>query len=145
MAYTVRVDVADAERELYSGAGRFVVAPAEQGDIGVYPRHAPLLARLRPGLVRIVPPEGEDRLIAISGGFIEVQRHAVTVLADVGVRAAETDEAHAARARAAAERRLSRARAGSTDYEAAKRDLQMFTVLLRAIEDLARHRRGQAS
>jgi len=104
MAMTMHVDVVSSEREIYSGAVEEVYAPAEMGEVGILPRHAPMVTRLKAGEVR-VKPEGEQEMesIFVSGGILEVQPHVVTVLADTGMRAADIDEAAAKEAKQRAE------------------------------------------
>jgi F-type H+-transporting ATPase subunit epsilon len=92
MAMTMHVDVVSAEESLFSGLAEFVVVPAEQGDIGIYPRHAPLMAALRPGSVRIQSPgQREEILIYVSGGLLEIQPHTVSVLSDTAIRSHDLD------------------------------------------------------
>jgi len=104
MATTVHVDVVSAEELLYSGEAEFVVAPGESGELGIYPRHTPLITRIKPGAVRIKPADGgEEQLIFVNGGIIEVQPKLITVLADTAIRGHDLDEAKAAEALRAAE------------------------------------------
>ena len=86
MATTVHVDVVSAEQLLYSGEAEFVVAPGEAGELGIYPRHTPLLTRLKPGSVRIQHDGGEEELIYVSGGMLEVQPDGITILSDTAIR-----------------------------------------------------------
>jgi F-type H+-transporting ATPase subunit epsilon len=103
MAATIRVDVVSAEEQIFSGDAEFVVLPGVMGELGIYPRHAPLLTQIRPGAVRIkVPGQAEDELVFVHGGFLEVQPHLVTVLADTAIRAKDLDEVKANEARKAA-------------------------------------------
>jgi F-type H+-transporting ATPase subunit epsilon len=97
MASTVHVDVVSAEQLLYSGEAEFVVAPGEAGELGIYPRHTPLLTRLKPGAVRI-QSGGAEELIFVSGGILEVQPDGITVLSDTAVRGHDLDEARATEA-----------------------------------------------
>jgi F-type H+-transporting ATPase subunit epsilon len=93
---TIHVDVVSAELSLFSGEAEFVVAPAASGEIGILPKHAPLMAQLRPGSVRIkVPGQAEEELIFVTGGVIEVQPDVVTVLSDTAIRGHDLDEARA--------------------------------------------------
>lgn len=101
MALTVHVDVVSAEKELFSGLAQMVVATAELGEVGILPGHSPLLARLKPGQVRIQVSDTEMQVFYISGGLLEVQPHLVTVLAEYAENAADLDEAAAIRAREA--------------------------------------------
>ena len=96
MAKTLHVDIVSAEQAIFSGAAEMVIAPAEGGELGIMPEHAPLLARIKPGTVRIIPGGGaEEEVIYVSGGLMEVQPDRVTVLADTSVRAHDLDEAKA--------------------------------------------------
>src|ERR1044072_7792652 len=103
-AATIHVDVVSAEESIYSGEAEFVVLPGEGGELGIYPRHTPLMTRIRPGQVRIKPADGgEEELIFVAGGILEVQPRAITVLADTAIRGAELDEAKALEAKRQAE------------------------------------------
>jgi F-type H+-transporting ATPase subunit epsilon len=106
MANTIHVDIVSAEGEIFSGAAKMVFLPAAEGEIGVAPRHAPLLALLKAGEVRVQPPEGDEQSFYVGGGALEVQPTKVTVLADTAARAADLDEAAALAARARAEEAL---------------------------------------
>jgi F-type H+-transporting ATPase subunit epsilon len=104
MGITMHVEVASVEEQIYSGPAEFLVAPGVDGELGIYPRHAPLLTRIKPGSLRIkVPLKAEDELVYVSGGILEVQPNQVTVLADTAVRAHDLDEAKALEAKKAAE------------------------------------------
>ena len=104
MAATIHVDVVSAEESIFSGEAEFVVLPGEAGELGVYPRHTPLITRIKPGAVRIVPAGGgEEQLIFVNGGIIEIQPNVITVLADTAIRGHDLDEAKAAEALRAAE------------------------------------------
>jgi len=99
MANTIHVDVVSAEEEIFSGDAEFVVLPGEVGELGIYPRHAPLITRIKPGSVRIkVPGEAEEQLIFVAGGILEVQPSLITVLADTAIRGRDLDEAKATEA-----------------------------------------------
>jgi len=103
MTPTIHVDVVSAEEQIFSGEAEFVVLPGIAGELGIYPRHAPLLTQIKPGAVRIkLPGQAEDELVFVQGGFLEVQPHLVTVLADTAVRAKDLDEVKAADAKRAA-------------------------------------------
>jgi F-type H+-transporting ATPase subunit epsilon len=96
MANTIHVDVVSAEEAIYSGEAEFVVLPGEAGELGIYPRHVPLITRIRPGAVRIKPAGGgEEQLIFVAGGILEVQPKVITVLADTAIRGKDLDEAKA--------------------------------------------------
>lgn len=104
MAQTMQVDVVSAEEQIFSGAAEFVVLPGEAGELGVYPRHAPLITRIKPGTVRIrVPNQSDEELIFVAGGVLEVQPNMVTVLADTAIRGHDLDEAKALEAQKNAE------------------------------------------
>ncbi|MEO8143291.1 MAG: F0F1 ATP synthase subunit epsilon [Betaproteobacteria bacterium] len=92
---TIHVDVVSAEASIFSGEAEFVVLPGEAGELGIYPRHAPLITRIRPGAVRIQKPGGEEELIFVAGGILEVQPKLITVLADTAIRGHDLDEAKA--------------------------------------------------
>ena len=98
-AHTLHVDVVSAEEQIYSGEAEFVVLPGEAGELGIYPRHTPLITRIKPGAVRIkVPGQAEEELVFVAGGVLEVQPKVVTVLADTAIRGADLDEAKATEA-----------------------------------------------
>jgi F-type H+-transporting ATPase subunit epsilon len=99
VAATIHVDVVSAEESIFSGEAEFVVLPGEAGELGIYPRHTPLITRIKPGTVEITPPGGgEKQLIFVAGGILEVQPKVVTVLADTAIRGADLDEAKASEA-----------------------------------------------
>ncbi|MNC84904.1 ATP synthase epsilon chain [compost metagenome] len=98
-AATIHIDVVSAEESIYSGEAEFVVLPGESGELGIYPRHVPLITRIKPGAVRIKPAgSGEEELIFVQGGILEVQPKVITVLADTAIRGADLDEAKASEA-----------------------------------------------
>ena len=104
MAATFHVDVVSAEEQIFSGEAEFVVLPGEVGELGVYPRHTPLITRIKPGTVRIrVPDQAQEEVIFVAGGILEVQPSMVTVLADTAVRGPDLDEAKALEAQQRAE------------------------------------------
>ena len=136
MAMTIHVDIVSAEGHLYSGQGEMVYAPAVMGEIGVAPRHAPLVTRLKPGEVRVDPGGGKPQEnFYVSGGLIEVQPFKVTVLADTGLRAADLDEAAALEAKRRAEDALAN-QAADMDLAKAQAELAEAMAQLRAIERL---------
>ena len=137
MAMTLHVDIVSAEAEIFSGAAEIVFAPAEMGEVGIAPRHAPLLTRLKPGTVRIKTPEGEEQFFYVSGGMLEVQPHVVTVLADTALRARDIDQAAAQEAKRHAEDALA-ARKADFDYAKAQAELAQAVAQLRTLEDLRR-------
>src|SRR5690606_24875114 len=103
------VDIVSAEAAIWAGSAAMVFAPAEQGEVGIAPRHAPLLTRLKPGEVRVKAAGGEELSFFVSGGILEIQPHVITILTDTAVRATDLDEAEALKARQAAEEALSNA------------------------------------
>ena len=108
---TIHVDVVSAEESIYSGEAEFVVLPGEAGELGIYPRHTPLITRIRPGAVRIKPAGGgEEQLIFVAGGILEVQPKIITVLADTAIRGKDLDEAKASEALRQAEEARARAK-----------------------------------
>ena len=108
---TIHVDVVSAEESVYSGEAEFVVLPGEAGELGIYPRHTPLITRIRPGAVRIKPAGGgEEQLIFVAGGILEVQPKIITVLADTAIRGKDLDEAKASEALRQAEEARARAK-----------------------------------
>jgi len=134
MAMTIHVDIVSAEGHLYSGQGEMVYAPAAMGEIGVAPRHAPLVTRLKAGEVRVDPGDGKPQEnFYVSGGLIEVQPFKVTVLADTGVRAANLDEAAAVEAKRRAEDALAN-QSADMDLARAQAELAEAVAQLRAIE-----------
>ncbi len=140
MAMTIHVDIVSAEGHLFSGEGEMVFAPAIMGEIGVAPRHAPLVTRLKPGEVRVERGAGKPQAhFYVSGGLIEVQPFRVTVLADTGVRAADLDEAAAMEAKRRAEDALAN-QAADMDLAKAQAELADAVAQLRAIERLRKIR-----
>ena len=110
-AATIHVDVVSAEESVYSGEAEFVVLPGEAGELGIYPRHTPLITRIKPGTVRIKPAGGgEEQLIYVAGGILEVQPKVITVLADTAIRGKDLDEAKASEALRQAEEARARAK-----------------------------------
>jgi len=139
---TIHVDIVSAEGQLFSGQGEMVYAPAVMGEIGIAPRHAPLVSPLKPGEVRIDPGQGKEmEHFYVSGGLIEVQPFKVTVLADTGVRAVDLDEASALEAKRRAEDALAN-QAAEMDLAKAQAELAEAIAQLRAIERL-RKRKGK--
>ena len=110
MAHTINVDVVSAEASIYSGEAEFVVLPGQEGELGIYPRHTPLITRIKPGTVRIKPSGGgEEELIFVAGGILEVQPSVITVLADTAIRGHDLEEAKATEALKLAEEARSKA------------------------------------
>ncbi len=135
MSMTLHVDIVSAEAEIYSGTVTMVFAPAEMGEVGIAPRHAPMLTRLKPGEVRVQTQEGEEQSFFVSGGLLEVQPHVVTVLADTAIRAHDLDEAAALEAKERAEQMLSDKQA-DIDYARAQAELVESMAQLAAIRKL---------
>ncbi|MDD5240637.1 MAG: F0F1 ATP synthase subunit epsilon [Sulfuricella sp.] len=136
MAMTMHVDVVSAESSLFSGLAEFIVAPAEMGDVGIYPRHTPLITRIKPGAVRIKrPDQNEEELIYVSGGLLEVQPQTVTILADTAVRGHDLDEVKAQEAKQRAEEAM-RDRSALIDYATAQAELAEAIAQLQAIKRL---------
>lgn len=135
MAMTIRVEIVSAESEVFSGIAEMVIAPALMGDVGILPRHTPFLSELKPGEVRVKLPGGEEESFYVSGGFLEVQPHLVTVLSDTGLRAKDLDEAKALEAKATAERTL-KDRTAKIDYAKAQAELAEAIAQLAAIRRL---------
>jgi F-type H+-transporting ATPase subunit epsilon len=138
MADTLHVDVVSAEQAIFSGPARMVVAPAVMGEVGILPRHTPLLAHLRPGTVRVITPEGEEEPYYISGGLLEVQPHHVTILADTALRASDIDEAAALEAKQRAEAAL-RERATEQDLARVQQELMRAAAQLQTLQTLRKH------
>lgn len=135
MASTIHVDIVSAEGEIFSGAAAMVFAPASQGEIGIAPRHAPLLTTLKPGEVRVQTPDREEQFFYVGGGAIEVQPHLVTVLADTALRAKDIDEAAALAAKQRAEEALRDKVSQMTQAEALA-ELARAAAQLKALERL---------
>ncbi len=139
--HTIHVDIVSAEGEIYAGEAKMVFAPASGGEIGIAPRHAPLLTTLKTGEVRVQDLNGEEQLFWVGGGALEVQPHKVTVLADTAARAKDLDEAAALAAKQRAEEAL-RDKVGAMEIAEAQAELARAATQLRAIEKLRRLRKG---
>ena len=125
MANTIHVDVVSAEELIFSGEAEFVVLPGELGELGILPKHAPLITRIKPGAVRIkVSGKEEEEYVFVAGGVLEVQPHAVTVLADTAIRAKDLDEAKASEAKKLAEDAILN-RESQIDYAKAQAEIAM--------------------
>ena len=135
MANTIKVEIVSAEEDVWSGEGTMVFAPAEMGEIGIAPQHAPLLTRLKPGEIRVQQDSGDEQFFYVSGGLLEVQGHLVTVLSDTAVRADDLDEAAALEAQRRAEQALAD-RTGDMELAKAKAALIQAAAQLRAIQKL---------
>lgn len=132
---TIHVDIVSAEEAIHSGLATVVYAPAEMGEVGIYPRHAPMITRLKPGEIRLETESGEELLFVVSGGLLEVQPHVITVLADTAIRAKDLDEAAAKSAQEKAEQALKDQKA-DVDYARARADLANAAAQLAAIKKL---------
>jgi F-type H+-transporting ATPase subunit epsilon len=136
MAHTIHVDVVSAEEQIFSGEAEFVVLPGEAGELGIYPRHTPLITRIRPGSVRIkIPNQQDEQLIFVAGGILEVQPNVITVLADTAIRGHDLDEAKALEAR----KRAEEARRNATSKQeiaTVEGELAMLAAQLSAIRRL---------
>ncbi|MCV6638459.1 F0F1 ATP synthase subunit epsilon [Candidatus Albibeggiatoa sp. nov. NOAA] len=135
MTMTIHVDVVSAEAEIFSGLAEMVVIPARMGDVGIMPRHAPLLSPMKPGEVRVMKENGEEEAFYVSGGMLEVQPHTVTVLADTAIRAHDLDEAAALEAKQRAEKMLTDKQT-DVDYAKAQAELAEAMAQLQALERL---------
>lgn len=136
---SIHVDIVSAEGEIFSGEAAMVFAPAALGEIGIAPRHAPLITTLKPGEVRVQLPSGEEQHIYVSGGALEVQPHVVTVLADTAIRAKDLDEAAALQAKQRAEEALVQ-RSGQVELAEAQAELARAVAQLKAIDRLRKIR-----
>jgi F-type H+-transporting ATPase subunit epsilon len=140
MAMTIHVDIVSAEASIYSGLAEMVVVPAEMGEVGIYPRHAPMLTRIKPGSVRIkVPDQETEDLIYVSGGILEVQPGVVTILSDTAIRGADLDEARVSEAKRQAEEAIKN-RTSAMDYAKAQAELAEAIAQLAAIQKLRKKR-----
>ena len=137
MASTIRCDIVSAEEEIFHGEAQLVVATGEEGELGIAPRHAALITRLKPGQVRVLLENGDEQFFYVSGGILEVQPNVVTVLADTALRAKDLDEAAARRAKEEAERALAN-RADALEVAQAQAQLAQAVAQLQALERLRR-------
>ncbi len=142
MAMTIHVDIVSAEGEIFSGLAEMVYAPAVMGEVGVAPRHTPLVTQLKPGEVRVDAGGGKDmQHFYVSGGILEVQPHVVTVLADTAIRAADLDEAAAQEAKRRAEEAMAD-RSAEFEYAKAQAELAEAVAQLRVIEKIRKGKRS---
>jgi F-type H+-transporting ATPase subunit epsilon len=137
MASTIRCDIVSAEQEIFHGRVSMVIATGEMGELGIAPRHAPLITRLKPGQVRLKLENGDEQFFYVSGGILEVQPQVVTVLADTALRAADLDEAAARKAKDEAERALAN-RGNAMEIAEAQNQLAQALAQLQALEHLRR-------
>ena len=138
MSKTIQCDIVSAHEEIWSGQAAQVFATGVSGELGIYPRHTPLITQLKPGPVRVVDTEGEEQFFFVGGGIIEVQPHMVTVLADTAVRADDLDAAAAQRAKEEAERELAN-RTGEMEVAEAQAKLAEAVAQLQAMEHLRKN------
>ena len=138
MATTIRCEIVSAEAEIFHGTATLVVASGDDGELGIAPRHAPLITRLRPGQVRVIGENGDEQFFYVSGGIIEVQPQVVTVLADTAIRAQDIDEAAVLAAKAEAERMLAN-RGEPMEVAEAQLRLAEVTAQLQALERLRKN------
>lgn len=136
---TMQVEIVSAEEEIFSGEAEMVVAPAEMGEVGIMPRHTPLITRLRPGEVKLQTSGQEDQFYFVSGGILEVQPHVVTVLSDTALRAKDLDEAQAHEAKQRAEEMLADKQA-DIDFAKVQAELAEAVAQLRMLERLRKRR-----
>ena len=136
MAMTIHLDVVSAEESIFSGLAEFVAVPAVMGEVGIYPHHAPMITKIKPGAVRVkVPNQEEETLIFVSGGLLEVQPGVITVLADTAIRGHDLDEASALETKRIAEEAM-RDKSSEIDYATAQAELAEAVAQLRAIQKL---------
>ena len=139
MVHTIHVDVVSAEEQIFSGEAEFVILPGVMGELGIYPRHTPLLTAIRPGALRVkLPDQDREELVFVQGGFLEVQPNRVTVLADTAIRAKDLDEVKALEAKKAAEEALQN-QTSKEHIAAAEAELASAMAQLEAIRKM-RHR-----
>ena len=139
MSIVFHLDIVSAEESIYSGPVEFLVAPAQMGEVGIYPRHTPLLTRIKAGMVRIKAQLKDEELVYVSGGLLEVQPDVVTILADTAVRSHDLDEAKALEAKRAAEEAMKN-KQSEVDYARAQAELMEAMAQLAAIEKLRKRR-----
>lgn len=135
MANTFQVDVVSAEEQIFSGQAEFVALPGEAGELGIYPKHTPLITRIRPGAVRIQVAGGGEEFVFVAGGILEVQPNGVTVLADTAIRGGDLDEAKATAAKKQAEE-LMLNKDTKIDYAKAQAEMAAAIAQLAAIQKL---------
>ena len=132
MANTIHVDVVSAEESIFSGEATFVALPGEAGELGIYPRHTPLITRIKPGSVRIQTPGGGEEFVFVAGGILEVQPDVITVLSDTAIRGKDLDEAKASDARKQAEEALKNAKS-EIDMARATSELAVLAAQIAAL------------
>jgi F-type H+-transporting ATPase subunit epsilon len=132
MAGTIHVNVVSAEESIFSGEAKFVALPGEAGELGIYPRHTPLITRIRPGAVRIETADGGEEFVFVAGGILEVQPNTVTVLSDTAIRGKDLDEEKAKSAKTAAEEALKNAKS-DIDIAMAQSELAVMAAQIAAL------------
>ena len=135
MANTIHVDVVSAEESIFSGEAKFVALPGEAGELGIYPRHTPLITRVRPGSVRIEKADGGEEFVFVAGGILEVQPNRVTVLSDTAIRGKDLDEAKASEALRKAEEARAKAQ-DKQEIAAVESEVASLAAQLAAIRKL---------
>ena len=136
---TIHVDVVSAEESIFSGEASFVALPGEAGELGIYPKHAPLITRIKPGAVRILKTDNTEELVFVAGGILEIQPHVVTVLADTAIRGRDLDEAKATEAKKRAEEAMANAKS-DMDLAKAQGEFAMMAAQLAAISKLRKRK-----
>lgn len=122
---TIHIDVVSAEESIYSGEAKFVALPGEAGELGIYPRHTPLITRIKAGSVRIEMADGTEEFVFVAGGILEVQPNCITVLSDTAIRGKDLDEEKANAARSAAEEALKNAK---SEFDVAKAQSELYMI-----------------
>ena len=136
---TMHVDVVSAEESIFSGEARFVALPGESGELGVYPRHTPLITRIKPGSVRIEMADGSEEFVFVAGGILEVQPDCVTVMSDTAIRGKDLDDKKANEAKAAAEEALKNAKS-EIDMARAQSELAVMAAQIAALRKFRQKR-----
>ena len=136
---TILVDVVSAEESIFSGEAKFVALPGESGELGIYPRHTPLITRIRPGAVRIKRTDDSEEFVFVAGGVLEVQPDRVTVLSDTAIRGKDLDEAKASEARKAAEEAVKNAKS-DIDLAKAQSELAVMAAQIAALRKFRQKR-----
>jgi len=129
---TLHVDVVSAEEQIFSGEAKFVALPGESGELGILPKHTPLITRIKPGAVRIERPDGSEEFVFVAGGILEVQPHRVTVLADTAIRGKDLDEAKATEAKKLAEEAMKNAKS-DIDFAKAQGEFAAMAAQIAAL------------
>lgn len=129
---TIHIDVVSAEESIFSGEAKFVALPGESGELGIYPRHTPLITRIKPGAVRIIKADDSEEFVFVAGGLLEIQPHIITVLSDTAIRGKDLDESKATAAKNAAEEALKNAK-GDIDIAMAQSELAVMAAQIAAL------------